>query len=71
MTKKILIEGMSCGHCVKHVEEALSGLNAVTYVDVKLESKTAVIEVQQDVSDEDIRLAIEEAGYEVVGIESI
>jgi copper chaperone CopZ len=71
MTKKILIEGMSCGHCVNHVKEALSGLDAVTCVDVKLDSKTAVIEVVEDVNDEDIRLAIEEAGYEVVGIEAI
>lgn len=23
MTKKLFIEGMSCGHCVAHVEEAL------------------------------------------------
>jgi copper chaperone CopZ len=71
MTKKILIEGMSCGHCVSHVKQALSGLNAVIGVDVKLDAKTAIIEATVDVNDEDIRLAIDEAGYEVVGIEAI
>ena len=69
MKKKILVEGMSCGHCVKHVKEALSELNGVTSVDVNLETKTAVLEATSDVKDEDIKFAIEDAGYEVVGIE--
>jgi copper chaperone len=69
MTKKILVEGMSCGHCVNHVKEALSELNGVTSVDVNLSAKTAVIETSADVKDEDIKFAIDDAGYEVVGIE--
>ena len=71
MKKKILIEGMSCGHCVNHVKEALGELNGVTSVDVDLDAKTAIIEVSVDVNDEDIKFAIDDAGYEVVGIESI
>jgi copper chaperone len=69
MTKKILVEGMSCGHCVNHVKEALSELNGVTSVDVNLSAKTAVIETSAEVKDEDIKFAIDDAGYEVVGIE--
>lgn len=69
MKKKILIEGMSCGHCVNHVKEALSELNGVTNVDVDLASKTAIIEATVDVEDKDIKFAIDDAGYEVVGIE--
>lgn len=69
MKKKILIEGMSCGHCSNHVEEALSELNGVTGVDVNLNGKYAVIEASADVKDEDIKFAIDDAGYEVVGIE--
>jgi copper chaperone len=71
MTKKILIEGMSCGHCVNHVKEALSELNGVTSVDVNLAAKTAVIEASGEVKDEDIKFAIDDAGYEVVGIETV
>lgn len=71
MTKKILIEGMSCGHCVNHVKEALSELNGVTSVDVNLAAKTAVIETSAEVKDEDIKFAIDDAGYEVVGIEAL
>jgi copper ion binding protein len=69
MKKKILIEGMSCGHCVNHVKEALSELNGVTSVDVNLDSKSAVIEAAADVKDEDIKFAVDDAGYDVVGIE--
>jgi len=49
MKKKILIEGMSCAHCVNHVKGALSELNGVTSVDVNLDSKSAVIEASEDV----------------------
>ena len=71
MKKKILIEGMSCGHCVSHVKEALSDLNGVNSVDVNLDSKTAIIEASTDVKDEDIKFAIDDAGYEVVRIEEL
>lgn len=71
MKKKILIEGMSCGHCVKHAKEALAELNGVTNVKVTLEDKTAILEASVDVKDEDIKFAIEDVGYEVVSIEVI
>jgi copper ion binding protein len=69
MKKKISIEGMSCGHCVMHVKEALSELAGVTNVDVSLEAKSAVLEASGDVSDEAIKAAVDDAGYEVTGIE--
>ncbi|MEG1798527.1 MAG: cation transporter, partial [Clostridium sp.] len=50
MKKKISIEGMSCGHCVNHVKEALSELPGVTSVDVSLESKSAVLESSSEVT---------------------
>lgn len=71
MKKKVLIEGMSCNHCVHHVSEALKELNGVSNVEVSLETKNAVIDLSVDVKDEDIKFAIDDAGYEVVGIETI
>jgi Copper chaperone len=68
MTKKILIEGMSCGHCVNHVKEALSELAGVNKVDVNLATKSAVIETASEVADADIKFAVEDAGYDVVNI---
>ncbi|MCT8978605.1 copper ion binding protein [Clostridium sp. CX1] len=69
MKKKIIVEGMSCGHCVNHVKNALEELNGVTSVTVDLESKTAVVEASGELSDETIKAAIEDAGYEVVSVE--
>lgn len=66
--KKILIEGMSCGHCVRHVKDALEELKGVTKVEVDLASKSAILE--GDAADSDIKAAIEDAGYDVVAIES-
>jgi len=68
MKKKILVEGMSCGHCVNHVTEALKEIGA-TEVEVSLERKIATAEVAASITDEAIKLAIEDAGYDVVGIE--
>jgi copper ion binding protein len=70
MKKKIVIEGMSCGHCVSHVEEALYELKGVESVEVDLASKTATVSTETEVRDEDIKFAIEDAGYEVLGIET-
>lgn len=68
MKKKISVEGMSCGHCVNHVKEALEDLGAAN-VEVSLEKKLAVAELDESVTDEKIKFAIEDAGYDVVSIE--
>ena len=68
MTRKILAEGMSCSHCVNHVTEALKEIGAKD-ISVSLDKKLATAEISQDITDEAIKLAIEDAGYEVVGIE--
>lgn len=67
MKKKILIEGMSCGHCVAHVKDALEGIDGVSSVEVSLEGKYATVET--DVNDEILKEAIEEEGYDVIKIE--
>ena len=69
MKKKILIEGMSCEHCVNHVTIALKELASVSKVDVNLNDKNAIVETTQEISNEVIKAVIDEAGYEVVGIE--
>jgi len=70
MKKKILVEGMSCAHCVNHVSEALKDIGAKD-VNVNLDKKLATAEISQDITDEVIKAAIEEAGYDVVGIEKV
>ena len=61
---------MGCQNCVKHVKEALEGLDGVKSADVSLEAGTAVIELAKDVADSAIRSAIDEAGYDVAKIEA-
>ncbi len=67
--KKIMIEGMSCGHCSNHVKNALVELEGVKDVTVDLAGKNALVELTEDVSDEKLKEVIEEAGYDVLGVE--
>lgn len=67
MKKTIIIEGMSCGHCSARVEKALRALEGVE-ASVDLEAKTAHVTVTGQVSDEALKEAVEEAGYQVVSI---
>ena len=68
MKKKIMIEGMTCGHCVMHVEEALKEIDGVASAKVDLVNKSAIVELSHEVEDAAFRAAVEEAGYEVAGI---
>lgn len=67
MEKKIIIEGMSCNHCVSHVKDALAAIEGVISVVVNLEGKYALVNVS-NVTDEQLRDAIEDEGYDVVEI---
>lgn len=68
MKKKINIEGMSCKHCVMHVHGALEDIGAKD-IDVNLDKKVAVADVG-NLSDDKIKAAIEDAGYNVTSIEN-
>ncbi len=70
MTKKIFIEGMSCEHCVKRVETALSELTSVENVKIDLELNTAVIVLNSDINDQMLIETIDDAGYDVIKIET-
>lgn len=68
MTVKLLIEGMMCGMCVKHVENALGGVSGVKSVDVSLENKCAVV-TGESLDVNALTNAVTEDGYKVVGVE--
>ncbi|MGQ0833267.1 MAG: heavy-metal-associated domain-containing protein [Microthrixaceae bacterium] len=61
----VTVTGMTCGHCVSSVTEELSAIPGVTHVDVDLATGTAVIESATPIDHEDIRAAVDEAGYEL------
>ncbi|KAB3537830.1 heavy-metal-associated domain-containing protein [Alkaliphilus pronyensis] len=71
MKKKLKIDGMSCSHCANHVKEELLEIEGVKEVVVDLLDKSALVELTKDVSDNRLKLAVAEAGYEPLDIENI
>lgn len=66
--KTLQIEGMMCQHCVAHVKKALEGIEGVEEVDVNLDAKIAVVNLSAEISDEVLKTAVVEAGYEVLSV---
>jgi copper chaperone len=60
------VEGMTCDHCKNAVTQELSGLEGVTLVEVDLEGGTATVVSADDLAIDDVRAAIDEAGYALV-----
>jgi copper chaperone CopZ len=67
MKKLLKIEGMSCGHCVMHVQSALESLPGVTSAKVDLLERQALVE-GETLDDQALRAAVSDAGYRVVQI---
>ena len=61
------VVGMTCGHCVASVTEEISEIDGVTDVAVDLPTGAVTVTSTEPVLDEDIRAAVEEAGYELAG----
>lgn len=68
MSKKIEldVEGMTCGHCVRAVTNAIMGVEGVEGVSVDLESGLAVVVAEESVSPESLVAAIAEEEYAAV-----
>jgi copper chaperone CopZ len=59
------IQGMTCGHCVASVSDAIRTLPGVDDVDVDLDSSTATVTSESSLDSDAVRSAVEEAGYEL------
>lgn len=68
MTKKMVIDGMSCGHCSGRVEKALNALPGVS-AKVDLASKTATVEISGNIDNNTLKKTVEDAGYDVISVE--
>ena len=62
------VEGMMCGHCEAHVNEAIKKAFGVEEVVSSHESNTTVFTAPEKVDEDKIRQTIKDAGYEVTGI---
>lgn len=64
--KTINIDGMSCGHCIQWLSEALTRIEGVNDVKVSMEAQHAVVDYDESrVTEEAMTASIEKAGYSV------
>jgi copper chaperone len=65
---KLIVEGMTCGHCVRTITYALQALDADASVSVDLPGKTVL--VQGRIAPPDAVQALAAQGYAVVAIDT-
>lgn len=68
MTKTMKIEGMMCGHCEARVKKTLEALAGVDSAEVSHEAGTAVVTLNEEVSDDVLKKAVEDQDYKVLEI---
>lgn len=61
------VQGMTCGHCVSAVSSEINKITGVSDVAVDLATGQVTVTADRLVEDVAVRMAVEEAGYEVVG----
>ncbi|MFI5489147.1 heavy-metal-associated domain-containing protein [Micromonospora echinaurantiaca] len=61
------VSGMTCGGCAKTVTRHVSAIAGVTGVQIDVASGAVTVASEGPVSDADMRAAVEQAGYRLVG----
>ena len=69
MTTTVKINGMMCGHCEAHVKKALEALDGVESAVTSKDENNAVLTLSTEVAEDAVKAAVEDAGYEYVGME--
>ena len=65
--KNIIVEGMTCEHCVETVTKAVNSLDGISQVSVDLDKKKVTVDFDDSRTDMDaISSKIIEVGFEVV-----
>ncbi len=65
-TATYTVSGMTCGHCAQSVTEEVREVPGVTDVSVDLPTGKVTVTSEQPVSEDQVRAAVTEAGYELV-----
>ena len=66
--KLLEVEGMMCGHCEKMVKKTLEKFSQIEEAEADFQTGTVKIHVNGDVPEDEIRAAVEKAGYEYKGL---
>jgi copper chaperone CopZ len=59
------VAGMTCDNCRRHVTRALAGIPGAGAVQVDLATGRATVQSNRAISRDEVRAALEEAGYEL------
>ncbi len=62
---ELVIEGMSCNHCVMHVKKELAKISGLVIEDVQI-GKARVQYDEASVTQQNLAQAVQEAGYRLV-----
>jgi copper chaperone CopZ len=65
VTTTYTVTGMTCGHCVSAVTQEISAIDGVGDVRVDLGSGAVTVTSDGPLSEEAVRAAVDEAGYEL------
>ncbi len=68
MQKTLEITGMMCGHCSARVKKVLEALPQVDVAEVSHEAGTAVVTLNGEISDEELKSVVEAQDYTVTAI---
>ena len=66
---KLTIEGMHCASCAGNIEKSLKKVPGVKDVSVSLMLKKGTVDVEDTVSEDEIKKAVARAGYKVTKVE--
>jgi len=68
-TMTYAVSGMTCGHCVAAVTDEVTKIEGVTGVEITLVTggqSTVSVQSSAPLTEESVRLAVDEAGYELI-----
>jgi Cu+-exporting ATPase len=66
---KLMIQGMHCASCASNIERSLKKVSGVKEANINLMLRKGFVEVDDKVSNDEIKKAVSKAGYKVVSIE--
>jgi Cu+-exporting ATPase len=66
---KITIHGMHCASCASNIERSLKKTPGVKSANVSLLMKKGTVEMEDSVSEEDLKKAVKRTGYEARSVE--
>lgn len=70
MKRKLSIEGMKCSHCVGNLTDVLTeDIIGVEVLEVSLEGKYAIVNMDESVDIEKVKALIEDLGFNLIGVE--